>query len=551
MRITNKVVAALAAALLLSAADAASAGALQQKLVVPGSQLFGLSVAVDGDTLVVGDPSDANGKGAVFEYTRTGDSWTNTAKLVAADGASGDVLGNSVAIDGDTIVAGAPGHQVGNLASSGAVYTFARTGAAMRTQTAELTAADAATDDRLGSSVAVDGDTIVAGAPNETIDTHAQQGAAYTFTSSGAPARVDSGKLTATDGAAGDLLGTALAIRGATIVVGAPAHQVGDLAGSGAAYTFARTGTPARTQTAELTTSVGVTDQQLGASVAVDANAIVVGAPSDIVRGNAGQGSVYTFALTGRAVRNETARLTSSDGAAGDNLGASVAIGGDTIVAGAPAHTVLANAKQGSAYTFAATGAAARDETARLVDADGSAGALLGFSVAISGNTIVTGAPLNGSAIVSFAPAPPPPPPPPPRPPSPPPSKPVLSGLKVRPSRVHLPVTQRSLRQAKVSFVLSENATVRFTLTKAAPGRLVHGACRSRGSGGHPNSCTRHVTVGAVVRSGRQGANTVPLAGRLAPRKLLAPGSYRLTAIPTDSAHHSGQQRTTRLTVAR
>ena len=108
-------------------------------------------------------------------------------------------------------------------------------------------------------------------------------------------------------------------------------------------------------QTAKLTATDATANDRLGSSVAISGDTIVAGAPFDDVGTNDDQGSVYTFARTGAAARTETAKLTASDGAAGDNLGFSVAIDGDTIVAGAHLDDSGANAEQGSAYTFAST----------------------------------------------------------------------------------------------------------------------------------------------------------------------------------------------------
>ncbi len=160
-------VVALAAALVVVLALPASAAALEQKLIAAdgaAGDFLGLSVAVDGDTAVVGAPFENAGAGSVYVFTRLGDGWSETAKLTATDGAPGDSLGGPVAIEGDTIVAGAPGDDVGANVNQGSVYTFARTGAPARNQTAKLTATDGAAGDRFGRSVAIDGDTIVAGA---------------------------------------------------------------------------------------------------------------------------------------------------------------------------------------------------------------------------------------------------------------------------------------------------------------------------------------------------------------------------------------------------
>ena len=161
---------AAALALTVALVFASPAAALEQKLTASDAaalDILGSSVAIDGDTLVVGAPGETNGgnaRGAVYVYQRVGASWTQTAKLTATDGAN---LGTSVAIDGDTIVAGDKANAVGPVGGGhGAVYTFARTGAADRTETAKLTASDAYAAEYLGTSVAIDGDTIVAGAPS-------------------------------------------------------------------------------------------------------------------------------------------------------------------------------------------------------------------------------------------------------------------------------------------------------------------------------------------------------------------------------------------------
>ncbi len=382
--------------------------ALEQKLTASDgaqSDTFGTSVAVDGDTIAVGAPADDFQRGAVYVYQRVDDSWTQTAKLTASDGDAGDRLGQSVAIDGDTIVAGAVHVSVGENEYQGSIYTFARTGAAARTETAKLTASDGATQDFLGFSVAIDGDTIVAGTTWGDVGGNLNQGSAYTFARTGAAARTETAKLTSSDGAASDSFGARVAIDGDTIVASAVNDQVGANSGQGSVYTFARTGAAARTETAKLTASDGKQGDQLY-PVAIAGDTIVAGAISDDVGENSDQGSVYTFASTGAPARNETAKLTASDGAANSKLGISVAIDGDKIVAGGAGFV-------GAVYTFARTGAAARTETAKLIAPDDSPADQLGLSVAIDGDAIVAGALSDdvgdnldqGSATAFFSPA--------------------------------------------------------------------------------------------------------------------------------------------------
>jgi hypothetical protein len=145
----------LGAALAMLLVTASPAAALEQKLTAAdGAALdtLGTSVSIDGQTIVVGAPGDEAGRGSVYVFQRSGDSWTNTAKLSASDGAPGDRLGSSVAINGNTIVAGAPGDTIVANRAQGSLYTFARTGAAVRSETAKLTVVDGATGDNLGTS---------------------------------------------------------------------------------------------------------------------------------------------------------------------------------------------------------------------------------------------------------------------------------------------------------------------------------------------------------------------------------------------------------------
>src|SRR4051812_37895488 len=157
------VTAVLALGLLI--ALAAPAFANEQHLSINGTDLFGLAVAAEGNTLVVGAPGDSNGQGAVYVFERAGDAWAQTGKLTASDGASGDVLGISVGISGDSVVAGTPGHTLDKHGDAGAAYVFARTGAPTRTETTELTSGTNEGGARFGSAVAVDGDAVVVGAP--------------------------------------------------------------------------------------------------------------------------------------------------------------------------------------------------------------------------------------------------------------------------------------------------------------------------------------------------------------------------------------------------
>ena len=260
---------------------------------------FGYSVAIDGNTIVVGAYEANSDRVSVYVY-RTSDggaTYAQVAKLTAADAATGDNFGYSVAIEGDTIVVGA--YQDGNtgtpyhVGGTGAAYVYRTTdGGATYNQVAKLTASDAASYDYFGYSVAIDGDTIVVGAYN------AWAGAAYIFqTDDGGATYGQVAKLTASDAEDEDYFGWSVAIDGATIVVAAKwDDDAGDKSGS--AYVFRSSdgwdGGTTYDQVAKLTAADGRSGDTFGGSVAIDGDTIVVGACCDD-DGGSNSGSAYVF----------------------------------------------------------------------------------------------------------------------------------------------------------------------------------------------------------------------------------------------------------------
>ena len=291
---------------------------------------FGWSVAVDGDTAVAGaylDDDNGSESGSAYVFTRESGVWSQGAKLTPSDGASGDRFGWSVAVDGDTAVAGAYLDD-DNGSDSGSAYVFTRE-SGVWSQSAKLTASDGAAGDRFGESVAVDGDTAVVGAYLDD-DNGSDSGSAYVFTrESGVWSQ--STKLTPSDGAAGDGFGVSVAVDGDTAVVGA-VYDDDNGSDSGSAYVFTRE-SGVWSQSAKLTASDGAWEDWFGRSVAVDGDTAVAGAVYDDDNGSS-SGSAYVFTRES-GVWSQSAKLTASDGASGDWFGRSVAVDGDTAVAGA------------------------------------------------------------------------------------------------------------------------------------------------------------------------------------------------------------------------
>ena len=236
----------------------------------------------------------------------------------------------------------------------------------------KLTASDGAADDRFGVSVAVSGDVVVVGA----YGANGNQGSAYVFVKpvTGQPSMTQTAKLTASDGAAYDLFGCSVAVSGDVVVVGA----YGANGEQGSAYVFVKPpGGWATTSayTAKLTASDGAGSDYFGHSVAVSGDVVVVGAYGDDIGANLGQGSAYVFVKPpgGWATTSAyTAKLTASDGAAGDGFGVSVAVSGGVVVVGAYGDDIGANDAQGSAYVYLSAEVAAGWSHTLGLKADGT-----------------------------------------------------------------------------------------------------------------------------------------------------------------------------------
>jgi len=364
---------------------------------------FGISVALSGDTALVGayvDDVGANAnQGSAYVFTRSGSTWIQQAQLTATDGAAGDLFGISVALSGDTALVGANSDDVGANTNQGSAYVFTRSGSTW-TQQAQLTATGGAGGDNFGVSVALSGDTALVGANSDDVGANTNQGSAYVFTRSGTT-WTQQAQLTATGGAAGDNFGISVALSGDTALVGANFDTVGANASQGSAYVFTRSGST-WTQQAQLTATGGATNDNFGVAVALGGGAgdtALVGAASDDVGANANQGSAYVFTRSG-STWTQQAQLTATNGAAGDFFGFSVALGGgagDTALVGAYADDVGANIDQGSAYIFTRSGSTWTQQ-AQLTAIDGAASDNFGVSVALgdgAGDTALVGAYLD------------------------------------------------------------------------------------------------------------------------------------------------------------
>jgi hypothetical protein len=419
--------------------------------------MFGTSVAVSGDTLIVGAPfesSNATGvngdqtnnntvrSGAAYVFVRSGTNWSQQAYLKASNTRALASFGVSVAVSGDTVVVGAPGEASNatgvdgdqsdtNAPTSGAAYVFVRNGTNW-TQQAYLKASNSGKGVQFGHAVSVSGDTVVVsghfegssatGVNGDQSDTNAPaSGAAYVFVRNGTNWSQQA-YLKASNTDAGDEFGYSVAVSQETAVIGAlfedsaatgvNGNQADNSATtSGAAYVFIRDGTN-WSQQAYLKASNTEAGDGFGISVAVSGSTVVVGSNvedsnSTGVNGDQsnndanGSGAAYVFVRNGTNWTQQ-AYLKASNTGAGDNFGYSVAAWGEAILVGAiheASNATGVNGNQtnnaanlsGAAYVFVRNGTNWTQQ-AYLKASNTGAQDLFGYSVGLSADTVAVGA---------------------------------------------------------------------------------------------------------------------------------------------------------------
>jgi hypothetical protein len=283
-------------------------------------------------------------------------------------------FGESVAISGTTIAIGAPFETVSGDSAAGHAYVFdAKTGKLLKT----LTSPNVQADGWFGYTVAISGTTVVVGAPTETDAGFPGAGNTYVFK---ATTGALLGNLTDPNPVDDGNYGISVAISGTTAVVGEYGYS------AGAAYIFNTTDDHL---TRNLTSPNAVDGGEFGGSVAIAGTTVVVGALAEEPSGDYLAGRAYIFdAKTGGLI----ATLTSPNVQLGSRFATSVAVNGATVVVGAPGENVSGVPGDGHVYLFkASTGGLITTLTSPNATMQGSG--WFGFSAALSGTTVIVGAP--------------------------------------------------------------------------------------------------------------------------------------------------------------
>jgi hypothetical protein len=335
---------------------------------------LGFIVACDGDIAAVGEPD----RDAIYVFWRSGDSWSQQTKLAVTDVQAGPEFGTSLDVDGKTLIAGAYGRD----ARRGAAYVYTSSDGVWSMQSV-LTASDGVAGDLFGNAIAIEGDTALVAAKYAD----GLRGRVYVFTRGGTA--WTQAQEFAPDDVAPDLrFGYAIALQGDTAVITAP--KPGGY--RGAAYVFVRAN-GVWAQQARLLAADGRAGDWFGSAAAVDAGTVAIGAP-----GRDGTGAVYVFTRTD-GVWTQRTLLTSSSAARGERMGAAVALSGSRLAASSPGD----NDRVGRVTVFRGAGDSWVQETA--LDAGAIAGRKwFGYAVAMDGSTLAVGAPPTlenrGAAVV-------------------------------------------------------------------------------------------------------------------------------------------------------
>ncbi len=362
---------------------------------VAGDDL-GISVSISGDFAVVGAISDDDSKGAAYIFRRDEgglDNWGEIKKLTASDGAANDKFGVSVAIDGDTVIVGAIGDD--DLKGSASIFRRDEGGPNNWGEVKKLTPPTSQSPfpfpfpvpESFGTAVAISGDTAVVGAALH--DFFLGSVFVYRRDEGGSDNWGQVKKLTAPlPRIIGDEFGISVAIDEDAIIVGA----AGESASQGAVYVFVRNLGGVENwgqEDGKLTANDGAAGDGFGTSVDIDGDTAIIGAVQDDDNGG-NSGSAYAF-VRSAGVWSQQDKLTALDSAASDNFGESVAINGDTAVVGAVGN----DSDRGSAYIFkrGVGGPNNWGQISNLIALDGTASDRFGGSVAISQeDTVVVGA---------------------------------------------------------------------------------------------------------------------------------------------------------------
>ena len=355
---------------------------------------FGDSVSIDGDWALVGAPGRGSGVllavGVAYIFSRTGSTWTEQVELAPTVPVHGGIFGNDVALCGSTAAVAAHGSET--------VHIYVKSGTSWAEE-AVIQGVTQISNSSFARCIDLDGDRLVVGIPTQAaVQFGPGLGAAKVYVRTGTTWSLEQ-TLLASDPGAGDKFGQSVSIDGNTILIGASLDDIAGLSRAGSAYVFTRSGST-WTEQVKLTASDKAADDQFGAAVSLSADQALIGAPRAAYSGFTFAGAVYDFRRAGSAW-TEQGKVTPSDPGNFRQFGSAIDQSGINFVVGSPAPTFGAQ----GAHLFELCGGTWK-ELDQLQPFPFTGGPQFGWSVAVSGDTTIVGAnqePVGGTPAVGAA----------------------------------------------------------------------------------------------------------------------------------------------------
>ena len=357
---------------------------------------FGRSIEISGNRAVVGAYQENGGQGAVYVFTRSGDTWSLEARIVSPN-PDDEQFGDDVSISGNTIAVGAPLDDQAGAFHSGSVYVYQRSGNAWSLQATLSSPLPHQAWEAYGVEIALDGNLLAVGAVDRDQGAATDAGAVYVYERSGASWSLLQ-QLAAPSPVSQDKYGNAIDLVGQTLIVGALRRESGRTTDAGAVFVYNRpaaTFTLAQTLVASDPTVNGVFGSALALEVlAGGERRLLVGASNMPTGGFSGAGAAYVFDAPAAGAFAHTQKLVASDPSSSAVFGTEVALSGSRILIGAAGKLGSAPGS-GAAYAFALAGTWSEQEKIERTPSDELAA--FGSSVALSGAYALIGS--NGEGL--------------------------------------------------------------------------------------------------------------------------------------------------------
>jgi len=312
---------------------------------------FGYHIALSGNLALIsasGDSNNGNGSGSVYAFSRdTFGNWAQEAKFTAEEGQTGNYFGSSIALSDNTAVIGDSLEDNQNGTDAGSAYIFVRDTLGNWSQQAKLIPADGAAYEQFSTNVAIDGETALITANTNNGD-NIIRGAAYVYARDNLGNWSQQTKLTALNGLQGDYIGTSVAISGNIVLVGGGTYNLSRIS---PVYSFTRDSSGAWNQN-DILSPISTTPSSgsFGRHISITNNIALISDSGDRIHGSS-SGSAYIFALNNENIWGKQGKLSADDGAKDDYFGSSVALTDTTAVIGARSNSTN-NIQSGSAYSY-------------------------------------------------------------------------------------------------------------------------------------------------------------------------------------------------------